>query len=301
MSVRTSNAKAIKRKKSTASVSRRGYRPEGDTILAQYLEDIATSTPLGGREESALAERIRAGDGEARNALVEANLRFVISISKEYQNRGLSLTELISAGNVGLITAAERFDETRGYKFISYAVWWIRQAVLQALMEQSTVRLPVNRRDLLAKILRAHEDLQSRGESVTVEKVAQSLDIVPEKVEQALVDNQPVCYLDAPFEDGENRSMIDVLSDEKGRSPEDEVFSQVLREDVDSVLDRLNARESEVIRLYFGLSGEPPLTLDEIGGRFKLTRERVRQIKEVALDKLRHPRFYSRLRAHMHI
>lgn len=291
----------MERKKSAASVSRRGYRPEGDVILAQYLEDIATSTPLGGLEESALAKRIRAGDDEARNALVEANLRFVISISKEYQNRGLSLAELISAGNVGLITAAERFDETRGYKFISYAVWWIRQAVLQALMEQSTVRLPVNRRDLLAKILRTHEDLQSRGESVTVEKVAQSLDIAPEKVEQALVDNQPVCYLDAPFEDGENRSMIDVLSDEKGRSPEDEVFSQVLREDVDSVLDRLNARESEVIRLYFGLSGEPPLTLDEIGGRFKLTRERVRQIKELALDKLRHPRFYSRLRAHMHI
>ena len=301
MSVRTSNANAMERKKSAASVSRRGYRTEGDAILAQYLEDIATSTPLGGLEESALAKRIRAGDDEARNALVEANLRFVISISKEYQNRGLSLAELISAGNVGLITAAERFDETRGYKFISYAVWWIRQAVLQALMEQSTVRLPVNRRDLLAKILRAHEDLQSRGESVTVEKVAQSLDIAPEKVEQALVDNQPVCYLDAPFEDGENRSMIDVLSDEKGRSPEDEVFSQVLREDVDSVLDRLNARESEVIRLYFGLSGEPPLTLDEIGGRFKLTRERVRQIKELALDKLRHPRFYSRLRAHMHI
>ena len=291
----------MERKKSAASVSRRGYRTEGDAILAQYLEDIATSTPLGGREESALAKRIRAGDDEARNALVEANLRFVISISKEYQNRGLSLAELISAGNVGLITAAERFDETRGYKFISYAVWWIRQAVLQALMEQSTVRLPVNRRDLLAKILRTHEDLQSRGESVTVEKVAQSLDIAPEKVEQALVDNQPVCYLDAPFEDGENRSMIDVLSDEKGRSPEDEVFSQVLREDVDSVLNRLNARESEVIRLYFGLSGEPPLTLDEIGGRFKLTRERVRQIKELALDKLRHPRFYSRLRAHMHI
>jgi len=146
-----------------------------------------------------------------------------------------------------------------------------------------------------------HEDLQSRGESVTVEKVAKSLDIAPEKVEQALVDNQPTCSLDAPFEDGENRSMIDVLCDERGRSPEDEVFSQALREDVDSVLDRLNARESEVIRLYFGLSGEPPLTLDEIGGRFKLTRERVRQIKELALDKLRHPRFYSRLRAHIHI
>ena len=296
MTVRTANV--IKRKKSAVNVSRRSYKSEGDAVLAQYLEDIAASTPLSGREESTLAERIRFGDDEARNALVEANLRFVVSISKEYQNRGLSLTELISAGNVGLITAAERFDETRGYKFISYAVWWIRQAILQALMEQSTVRMPVNRRDLLAKILRTREDLQARGESVTVEKVARSLDIAPEKVEQALVDNQSICSLDAPFEDGEIRSMIDVLGDETAVSPEDDVFSRVMREDVDIVLNRLNARESEVIRLYFGLSDEPPLTLDQIGVRFKLTRERVRQIKELALGKLRHPRFYSRLRAH---
>ena len=296
MTVRTANV--IKRKKSAVNVSRRSYKSEGDAVLAQYLEDIAASTPLSGREESTLAERIRFGDDEARNALVEANLRFVVSISKEYQNRGLSLTELISAGNVGLITAAERFDETRGYKFISYAVWWIRQAILQALMEQSTVRMPVNRRDLLAKILRTREDLQARGESVTVEKVARSLDIAPEKVEQALVDNQSICSLDAPFEDGEIRSMIDVLGDETAVSPEDDVFSRVMREDVDIVLNRLNARESEVIRLYFGLSDEPPLTLDQIGVRFKLTRERVRQIKELALGKLRHPRFYSRLRAY---
>ena len=298
MTMRTANGNAIERKKSAVNVSRRSYKSEGDVVLAQYLEDIAASTPLSGREESTLAERIRSGDDDARNALVEANLRFVVSISKEYQNRGLSLTELISAGNVGLITAAERFDETRGYKFISYAVWWIRQAILQALMEQSTVRMPVNRRDLLAKILRTREDLQARGESVTVEKVARSLDIAPEKVEQALVDNQSICSLDAPFEDGEIRSMIDVLGDETAVSPEDDVFSRVMREDVDTVLNRLNARESEVIRLYFGLSYEPPLTLDQIGVRFKITRERVRQIKELALGKLRHPRFYSRLRAY---
>ena len=268
MTVRTANV--IKRKKSAVNISRRSYKSEGDAVLAQYLEDIAASTPLSGREESTLAERIRCGDDEARNALVEANLRFVVYISKEYQNRGLSLTELISAGNVGLITAAERFDETRGYKFISYAVWWIRQAILQALMEQSTVRMPVNRRDLLAKILRTREDLQARGESVTVEKVARSLDIAPEKVEQALVDNQSICSLDAPFEDGEIRSMIDVLGDETAVSPEDDVFSRVMKEDVDIVLNRLNARESDVIRLYFGLSDEPPLTLDQIGVRFKL-------------------------------
>ena len=298
MTMRTANGNAIERKKSAVNVSRRSYKSEGDVVLAQYLKDIAASTPLSGLEESTLAERIRSGDDDARNALVEANLRFVVSISKEHQNRGLSLTELISAGNVGLITAAERFDETRGYKFISYAVWWIRQAILQALMEQSTVRMPVNRRDLLAKILRTREDLQARGESVTVEKVARSLDIAPEKVEQALVDNQSICSLDAPFEDGEIRSMIDVLGDETAVSPEDDVFSRVMREDVDTVLNRLNARESEVIRLYFGLSYEPPLTLDQIGVRFKITRERVRQIKELALGKLRHPCFCSRLRAH---
>ncbi|MBJ68185.1 MAG: RNA polymerase subunit sigma [Gemmatimonadetes bacterium] len=298
MMVRTTKSNAIKRKKSIVNVSRRNHNLEGDAVLAQYLDDIAMSTPLSGREESTLAERIHAGDDEARNTLVEANLRFVISISKEYQNRGLSLLELISAGNVGLITAADRFDETRGYKFISYAVWWIRQAILQVLMEQSTVRLPVNRRDLLAKILRTREDLQARGKSVTVEKIARSLDITPEKVEQAIVDNQSIYSLDAPFKDGEIRSMIEVLGDEKVVSPEDDVFSQIMREDVDIVLSRLNARESEVIRLYFGLSDEPPLTLNQIGVRFKLTRERVRQIKELALGKLRHPRFYSRLRAH---
>ena len=298
MTVPTANGNAIKRKKSAVNVSRRSYKSEGDAVLAQYLEDIAASTPLSAREESTLAERIRFGDDESRNALVEANLRFVVSISKEYQNRGLSLTELISAENVGLITAAERFDETRGYKFITYAVWWIKQAILQALMEQSTVRMPVNRRDLLAKILRTREDLQDRGELVTVEKVARSLDIALVKVEQALVDNRSICSLDAPFEDGEIRSIIDVLGDETVVSPEDDVFSRVMREDVDIVLNRLNARESEVIRLYFGLSDEPPLTLDQIGVRFKLTRERVRQIKELALGKLRHPRFYSRLRAY---
>ena len=298
MTVRKANSNAVKRKKNVVNTYRRSCRSGGDAVLAQYLEDIATSTPISRREESTLAERIRFGDDEARNALVEANLRFVVSISKKYQDRGLSLVELISAGNVGLITAAERFDETRGYKFISYAVWWIRQAILQALMEQSPIRLPVNRRDLLAKILRTRENLQARGELVTVEKVAQSLDIVPEKVEQALVDNLFMCSLDAPFEDREIRSMIDVLDDETVLSPEDDVFSRVMREDVDTVLNRLNIRESEVIRLYFGLSDEPPLTLDQIGVRFKLTRERVRQIKELALGKLRHPRFHSRLHAY---
>ncbi len=290
-----------KPKKEVTESSMRSHRSDGDPVLTRYLEDIATSTPLGMREEGVLAARIRAGDEAARNELVEANLRFVVSIAKEYQNRGMSLAELISAGNVGLITAAERFDETRGYKFISYGVWWVRQAILQALMEQSTVRLPVNRRDLLAKVMRKYEELQGKGEAATVDVVAQSLGFAPEKIEQVLVDNQPIGSLDAPFEQGDGRCMLDCLSDEEQLSPEDETFFHFLKQDVETALKRLNKREAEVLQLYFGLTEEPPLTLDQIGGRFNLTRERVRQIKEIALNKLRHPRFHARLSAHMKI
>ncbi len=288
-----------KQKAKVADSLRKSRRIEGDPTLASYLEDIAASTPLSARREGELAERIRAGDDEARNALVEANLRFVVSIAKEYQNRGMSLTELISAGNVGLITAAERFDETRGFKFISYGVWWVRQAILQALMEQSTVRVPVNRRDLQAKIARAYEELQRTGEITTIDKVAESLGYTAEKIERAMADSQPISSLDAPFEEGEGRSLLDCISDEEQLSPEEELLSYALKEDIDSALGGLNAREADVLRLYFGLDDEQPLTLDQIGNRFKLTRERVRQIKEIALNKLRHPRFHARLRAHM--
>jgi RNA polymerase primary sigma factor len=271
---------------------------EGDPLLASYLDDISDSTPLSAREEGELAARIRAGDEAARNSLVEANLRFVVSIAKEYQNRGLSLAELISAGNVGLITAAERFDETKGFKFISYAVWWVRQAILQTLMEQSTVRMPVNRIDALAKISRTYEALQREGNAPTLERVADKLGFTEEKVEQTLIENQPVCSLDAPFEEGKERNLLDYLWDREQLSPEQQLLEYTLREDIDSVLGRLNPREAEVLRLYYGLENEPPLTLDQIGVRFRLTRERVRQIKEVALSKLRHPRFCGQLRVH---
>ena len=289
----------LKQKAKVAERMRKSRRAEGDPTLASYLEDIAGSTPLSVHRESELAVRIRAGDDEARNALVEANLRFVVSIAKEYQNRGMSLTELISAGNVGLITAAERFDETRGYKFISYGVWWVRQAILQALMEQSTVRVPVNRRDLQAKVARACEELQRTGEMATVDKVAISLGYTAEKIERIMVDSQPISSLDAPFEEGEGRSMLDCISDEEQLSPEEALLSCALKEDIDTALGGLNAREADVLRLYFGLDDEQPLTLDQIGNRFKLTRERVRQIKEIALNKLRHPRFHARLRTHV--
>jgi len=266
-------------------------------VLASYLDDIAASTPLAPVEEAELAARIRAGDEFARNELVEANLRFVVSVAKEYQHRGLALVELISAGNVGLITASERFDETKGYKFISYAVWWVRQGILQALMEQSTVRVPVNRLDMLSKVSRTYEALQQDGPVPSLDKVADTLGFSREKVEQTLVDNQPIRSLDAPFQDGEECCLLDYLSNEE-LNPEDEVLGFALREDIDCVLSGLNEREAEVLRLYFGLLNEPPLTLDQIGVRFTLTRERVRQIKELALSKLRHPRFYARLRAH---
>ncbi|MCH2659139.1 RNA polymerase sigma factor RpoD/SigA [bacterium] len=285
-------------KKETKTTQKKKVRPgEGDQVLASYLDDIAASTPLAPVEEAELAARIRAGDEFARNELVEANLRFVVSVAKEYQNRGLALVELISAGNVGLITASERFDETKGYKFISYAVWWVRQAILKALMEQSTVRVPVNRLDMLSKVSRTYEALQQDGPVPSLDKVADTLGFSREKVEQTLVDNQPIRSLDAPFEDGEERCLLDYLSNEE-LNPEDEVLGFALREDIDCVLSGLNEREAEVLRLYFGLLNEPPLTLDQIGVRFALTRERVRQIKELALSKLRHPRFYARLRAH---
>ena len=285
-------------KKETKTTQKKKVRPgEGDQVLASYLDDIAASTPLAPVEEAELAARIRAGDEFARNELVEANLRFVVSVAKEYQNRGLALVELISAGNVGLITASERFDETKGYKFISYAVWWVRQAILKALMEQSTVRVPVNRLDMLSKVSRTYEALQQDGPVPSLDKVADTLGFSREKVEQTLVDNQPIRSLDAPFEDGEERCLLDYLSNEE-LNPEYEALGFALREDIDCVLSGLNEREAEVLRLYFGLLNEPPLTLDQIGVRFALTRERVRQIKELALSKLRHPRFYARLRAH---
>ena len=273
-------------------------KPQGDPLLASYLNDIADSTPLSARQEAELACRIRAGDEKARNELVEANLRFVVSVAKDYQNRGLSLAELISAGNMGLITAAERFDETKGYKFISYAVWWIRQAILQTLMEQSTVRMPVNRLDMQTKITRTYEALQRDGSMPSLEKVADTLGFTEEKVEQALIDSQPIRSLDAPFEEGEERSLLDYLSSENDLPPEEEALRYTLQEDIDAALNRLNQREAEVLRLYFGLNQERPLTLDQIGVRFKLTQERVRQIKEIALSKLRHLHFYAKLRAY---
>ncbi|MDA0337391.1 MAG: RNA polymerase sigma factor RpoD/SigA [bacterium] len=268
--------------------------------LGSYLGEISNSPPLSGAQEVCLAQRIKAGDETARNQLVEANLRFVVSVAREYQNRGVPLSDLISSGNVGLITAAERFDEEKGFKFISYAVWWIRQAILQTLAEQSrTVRLPLNKIGLLYKISRVSRLLmQERTEAPEPEDIAAQLDVPVEEVEQTILHDRAMRSLDASFRDEEEQNLHDILPDERQDSPEIEVMKRCLRHQIESALASLVGREAEIVRLYFGLDGEEPMTLDQIGGRFGLTRERVRQIKEKALHRLRHPSRCDQLRTY---
>ncbi len=268
--------------------------------LGSYLTEISGSKPLSAADEVELARRIKAGDDTARNRLVEANLRFVVSVAKEYQNRGVPLADLISAGNMGLITAAERFDEDKGFKFISYAVWWIRQAILQTLAEQSrTVRLPLNKIGLLYKISKASRLLQQeRADDPNPEEIAQQLEVSVDEVKETMLCGRSVRSLDAKFREEEDQSLLDVLADDRQESPENEVMRGCLRGQIDSALGSLVGREAEIIRLYFGLDGEEPMTLDQIGARFGLTRERVRQIKEKALLRLRHPSRCDQLRTY---
>ena len=267
--------------------------PSWDTedSLGSYLGDIAHSHPLSGPQEVLLAQRIKAGDENARNKLVEANLRFVVSIAKQYQKRGVPLPDLISSGNMGLITAAERFDEEKGFKFISYAVWWIRQAILQTLAEQSrTVRLPLNKVGLLYKISKASRKLaQEQADAPDPADIAAQLDVTVEEVKETILQGRSVQSLDASFREEEEQSLLDILPDDRQESPEIGVLKGCLRTQVESALDSLVGREAEIISLYFGLDGEESMTLDQIGTRFSLTRERVRQIKEKALHRLRHP------------
>ena len=274
-----------------------------DDSLGSYLAEIANSNPLSGAEEVKLARKIKQGDERARNRLVEANLRFVVSVAKEYQNRGVPLADLISAGNMGLITAAERFDEDKGFKFISYAVWWIRQAILQTLAEQSrTVRLPLNKIGLLYKISKALRSLQQeRADEPNPEEIAEQLDVPVAEIKETLMCGRSVRSLDATFKEEEEHSLLDVLPDERQESPESQVIRGCLRGQIDSALCGLVGREAEILELYFGLDGEEPMTLDQIGARFGLTRERVRQIKEKALHRLRHPGRCDHLRAYNNI
>jgi len=278
----------------------RKYRDE-DRSLDLYLREIGETPLIKAEEEVELAKKIRLGDQMALEKLTKANLRFVVSVAKQYQNQGLSLSDLINEGNIGLIKAAKRFDETRGFKFISYAVWWIRQAILQALAEQSRiVRLPLNRVGTLHKIGKISSSLQQEfGREPSADEIAKKLELSESEVSDTLKISNSHLSLDAPFSISEDNSLIDILEDEMQESPDESLLSDSLRVEIEKALDTLTPREAEVINLYFGLNHEKPLTLEEIGARFSLTRERVRQIKEKAIRRLRHASRSKALRAYL--
>jgi len=260
--------------------------------LDKYLQEISREAMISAEEEVELAKRIKNGDRRSLEKLTRANLRFVVSVAKQYQNQGMTLPDLINEGNVGLIKAAERFDETRGFKFISYAVWWIRQAILQALAEQARiVRLPLNKIGTINKINRAFSELEQKFERPpSAEELAEMLGVSVNDVKQSLQSNGRHVSMDAPLTEGDESSsnMYDVLANDYSDTPDVDLVKESLRKDIERSLSTLTSREGEVIRLYFGLSGKHPLTLEEIGDRFDLTRERVRQIKEKAIRRMKH-------------
>lgn len=269
--------------------------------LDRYLQEIGEVPLLTPEEEIELARRIKKNDQEALEKLTKANLRFVVSVAKQYQNQGLSLGDLINEGNLGLIKAAKRFDETRGFKFISYAVWWIRQSILQALAEQSrVVRLPLNRVGALNKIGKAFSNLEQEFErEPSPSEIAEELEMTPYEVSDTLKISGKHLSLDAPFNQGEDNRLLDVIEDEHQQPPDEVLMRESLRIEVQRALTTLSDREAEVIKLYFGLDREHPLTLEEIGERFNLTRERVRQIKEKAIRRLRHASRSKMLRSYL--
>ncbi|UCF40720.1 MAG: sigma-70 family RNA polymerase sigma factor [Gemmatimonadota bacterium] len=264
--------------------------------LDQYLREISQYPLISREEEVDLAKRIKQSDEESLDKLVRSNLRFVVSVAKKYQNQGVSLSDLINEGNLGLIRAAHKFDETKGIKFISYAVWWIRQAILQALAEQSRiVRVPLNRAGTLHRIGKRSSALQQElGREPTVEEIAEGMDISEEEVAKTLSISQSHLSLDAPLTPGEDNKLLDYLPDTQNAGPDQETFERALSDSIEEVLGTLKEREAKILRLYFGLDGQEPMTLEEIGSMMGITRERVRQIKEKALARLRH---VSRARA----
>jgi RNA polymerase primary sigma factor len=257
--------------------------------LDKYLQEIGKVDLITADEEVSLAQRIRAGDRAALEKLTKANLRFVVSVSKQYQNQGLSLPDLINEGNLGLIKAANRFDETRGFKFISYAVWWIRQSILQALAEQSRiVRLPLNKIGAINKINKAYARLEQEFErEPNYEEIAVLLEISETEVKDSIRNSGRHVSMDAPLMQDEDNNMYDVLRSDDIPTPESGLIYESLRKEVERAISTLTPRESDVIRFYFGLNGSYPMTLEEIGEKFELTRERVRQIKEKAIRRLK--------------
>ncbi|SOE24025.1 RNA polymerase primary sigma factor [Spirosomataceae bacterium TFI 002] len=269
--------------------------------LDKYLQEIGKVDLLTPDEEVTLAQKIREGDQLSLERLTKANLRFVVSVAKQYQNQGLSLGDLINEGNLGLIKAAQRFDETRGFKFISYAVWWIRQSILQALAEQSRiVRLPLNRVGSLNKISKTFSELEQKFErEPSPEELAEVLEITSNEVVDTMKISGRHVSVDAPFVQGEENSLLDVLENDLEIKPDQELMNDSLRKEVLRALSTLTQREAEVIMYYFGLNGEQAMTLEEIGEKFNLTRERVRQIKEKAIRRLRQTSRSKALKAYL--
>ncbi len=274
---------------------------ESNRSLSRYLEEIGNYEPLPPAREVELAQRIHKGDQIALEELVKANLRFVVSVAKDYQGQGLPLTDLINEGNLGLIKAAGRFDETRGFKFISYAVWWIRQSILQALAEHSRiVRLPLNRVGTISKITKTAEKLEAEIErSPNEEEIGRQLEMTPDEVIDAMRISRRHHSLNAPFRDGDKNSLIDVIKDENQSSPDEPLMNDSLKDEIRQSLDTLKERERQVIKMYFGIERDYALTLNEIGEEFNLTRERVRQIKEKAIRRLRHRSRSKTLRTYL--
>lgn len=281
-------------------MANRTYTRDGDS-LDQYLQEIGEVPLLSAEEEVDLARRIKRGEHEALERLTKANLRFVVSVAKQYQKQGLSLGDLINEGNLGLIKAAKRFDEAKGFKFISYAVWWIRQSILQALAEQSRiVRLPLNRVGTLHKIGKTSSGLEQEfGREPSPTEIAEELDMSANEVMDTLRISSRHLSLDAPFNDEGDNRLLDVIEDEFQPSPDEELASDSLRRAIEKALSTLTSREADVISLYFGINRERALTLEEIGERFGLTRERVRQIKEKAIRRLRHASRSRSLRSYL--
>lgn len=268
--------------------------------LEKYLQEISKEAMISAEEEVELAQRIKKGDLKALERLTKANLRFVVSVAKQYQNQGLSLPDLINEGNLGLLKAAERFDETRGFKFISYAVWWIRQSILQAISEQSRiVRLPLNQVGSVNKINREinrFEQLNERRPSV--DEIAEKVDLPQEKIDEAMAINGHQISVDAPFIEGEDNSLLDVMANSDAPLADNQLVEESLKSEIQNALSALNERERNVLEASYGIN-QPELTLEEIGTKFGLTRERVRQIKEKAIRKLRNSKANKFLKTYL--
>ncbi|MCR4957080.1 MAG: RNA polymerase sigma factor RpoD/SigA [Prevotella sp.] len=268
--------------------------------LEKYLQEISKEELIGVEEEIELAQRIRQGDRKALERLAKANLRFVVSVAKQYQNQGLSLPDLINEGNLGLLRAAEKFDETRGFKFISYAVWWIRQSILQALAEQSRiVRLPLNQVGAVNKISRAANKFEQENErKPSTEELSADTDLPIEKIDEAMAANTRHVSMDAPFSESDDGSLLDLLPNDNIPDTDSTLVDESLKTEVEHALKTLSERERNIVKAFFGI-GQPELTLDEIGMKFGLTRERVRQIKEKALRNLRNNNKYIILKGYL--